>query len=276
MKKLIPVLLAFVMMLAMTGTALAATVYTEGALNYTIADESITITGYFGKDAEVTIPASIAGIPVNTIAKGAFTDNSSVRKVNLPDTITTVEEGAFVAGITVNYNSNLNGGDKMDDNKQDDNKSDDNKSDDNKPADNKPDGSKSDDNHSGSGSGGSGNGAAAGIADGVNGTGGNAAANGTSGNNAGTNGGALNSGIDEGEVFADDMTGDESESSRSDAADQIDKSDQTDTSEETAASDQAAAPQQSTGHNWIWVMLGVIAAAAVCVVIIVVMRKKKK
>lgn len=270
MKKLIPVLLAFVMMLTMTGTALAATVYTEGALNYTIADESITITGYFGKDAEVTIPASIAGIPVNTIAKGAFTDNSSVRKVNLPDTITTVEEGAFAAGITVNYNSNLNGGDKTDDNKQDDNKSDDNK-----PADNKPDGSKSDDNHSGSGSGGSGTGAA-GTANGVNGTGGNAAANGTSGNNTGTNGGASNSGIDEVEVFADDMTGDESESSRNDESDQTDKSDQTGASEETAGSDQAAAPQQSTGRTWIWVTLGVIAAAAVCAAMVVVIRKKKK
>lgn len=270
MKKLIPVLLAFVIMLTMTGTALAATVYTEGALNYTIADESITITGYFGKDAEVTIPASIAGIPVNTIAKGAFTDNSSVRKVNLPDTITTVEEGAFAAGITVNCNSNLNGGDKTDDNKQDNNKLDDNKSDDNKPADNKPDGSKSDDNHSGSGSGSSGNGAAAGTANGVNGTGGNVAANGTSGNNTGTNGSASNSGIDEGEVFADDMTGDESGSSR------INESDQTGEPEEAAVSDHAAAPQQSTGHTWIWVTLGVIAAAAVSVAVIVVMRKKKK
>ena len=60
MKKLIPVLLSLLMALAMTATALAATVYTEGALHYTIADESITITGYFGKDAAVTVPASIA------------------------------------------------------------------------------------------------------------------------------------------------------------------------------------------------------------------------
>ena len=51
MKKLIPVLLSLFMALAMTATALAATVYTEGALHYTIADESITITGYFGNRA---------------------------------------------------------------------------------------------------------------------------------------------------------------------------------------------------------------------------------
>ena len=122
MKKLIPVLLSLLMALAMTATALAATVYTEGALHYTIADESITITGYFGKDAAVTVPASIAGIPVNTIAKGAFTGNDNVKTVDLPDTITAVEEGAFASGITVNYNSNVNGGNTPDDNKPDDNK----------------------------------------------------------------------------------------------------------------------------------------------------------
>ena len=107
MKKLIPVLLSLLMALAVAVPAFADTVYTEGALNYTIADESITITDYFGKDAEVTVPASIAGTPVNTIAAGAFAHNDSVKKVNLPDTITTVEEGAFVAGITVNYQSNV-------------------------------------------------------------------------------------------------------------------------------------------------------------------------
>lgn len=122
MKKLIPVLLSLLMALAMTATALAATVYTEGALHYTIADESITITGYFGKDAAVTVPASIAGIPVNTIAKGAFTDNDNVKTVDLPDTITAVEEGAFASGITVNYNSNVNGGNTPGDSKPDDNK----------------------------------------------------------------------------------------------------------------------------------------------------------
>mgnify|MGYP007095938859 CR=1 FL=1 len=123
MKKLIPLLLALVMALSLTAVASASTVYTEGALYYTIADESITITGYFGRDEVVTVPASIAGIPVNTIAKGAFTGNSAVRVVDLPDTITTVEEGAFAAGITVNYNSNIVQPDDPtppDDGKQDD------------------------------------------------------------------------------------------------------------------------------------------------------------
>ena len=176
MKKLIPVLLSLLMALAMTATALAATVYTEGALHYTIADESITITGYFGKDAAVTVPASIAGIPVNSIAKGAFTDNANVKTVDLPDTITAVEEGAFASGITVNYNSNVNGGNKPDDSKPDDNK----------PADNKP-------NNGGSG-------ADTGTVDVDN--------SGTAGDTTGTTGGtggAEDTGIDEGTVSVDDL-----------------------------------------------------------------------
>lgn len=181
MKKLIPVLLSLLMALAMTATALAATVYTEGALHYTIADESITITGYFGKDAAVTVPASIAGIPVNTIAKGAFTGNDNVKTVDLPDTITAVEEGAFASGITVNYNSNVNGGNTPGDSKPDDNKPADNKPDDNKP------------NNGGSG-------ADTGTVDVDN--------SGTAGDTTGTTGGtggAEDTGIDEGTVSVDDL-----------------------------------------------------------------------
>lgn len=243
MKKLIPVLLSLLMALAMTATALAATVYTEGALHYTIADESITITGYFGKDAAVTVPASIAGIPVNTIAKGAFTGNDNVKTVDLPDTITAVEEGAFASGITVNYNSNVNGGNtpddsKPDDSKPDDSKPDDSKPDDNKPADNKP-------NNGGSGTTG---GADTGTVDVDN--------SGTAGDTAGTTGGtggAEDTGIDEATVSVDDLP---------DSADS-----------QTGAQDGAAVPQQSAGLTWLWVLLGVIAAAAI--IGIIVARKKK-
>lgn len=234
MKKLIPVLLSLLMALAMTATALAATVYTEGALHYTIADESITITGYFGKDAAVTVPASIAGIPVNTIAKGAFTGNDNVKTVDLPDTITAVEEGAFASGITVNYNSNVNGGNTPDDSKPDDSKPDDSKPDDNKPADNKP-------NNGGTG-------ADTGTVDVDN--------SGTAGDTTGTTGGtggAEDTGIDEGTVSVDDLL---------DSADS-----------QTGAQDSAAVPQQSAGLTWLWVLLGVIAVAAI-IGIVVTRKKK--
>lgn len=244
MKKLIPVLLSLLMALAMTATALAATVYTEGALHYTIADESITITGYFGKDAAVTVPASIAGIPVNTIAKGAFTDNANVKTVDLPDTITAVEEGAFASGITVNYNSNVNGGNTPDDSKPDDSKPDDSKPDDSKPDDNKP----ADNKPNNGGSGATTGGADTGTVDVDN--------SGTTGDTAGTTGGtggAEDTGIDEATVSVDDLP---------DSADS-----------QTGAQDGAAVPQQSAGLTWLWVLLGVIAVAAI--IGIVVTRKKK-
>lgn len=234
MKKLIPVLLSLLMALAMTATALAATVYTEGALHYTIADESITITGYFGKDAAVTVPASIAGIPVNTIAKGAFTGNDNVKTVDLPDTITAVEEGAFASGITVNYNSNVNGGNTPDDSKPDDSKPDDSKPDDNKPADNKP-------NNGGTG-------ADTGTVDVDN----SGTAGDTNGTTGGT-GGAEDTGIDEGTVSVDDLP---------DSADS-----------QTGTQDSAAVPQQSAGLTWLWVLLGVIAVAAI-IGIVVTRKKK--
>lgn len=70
-----------------------STIYTEGNLYYIIEDNSITIVGCFGDDEIINVPASIAGIPVNTIAPGAFA-NSSASVINLPDTIMEVQEGA--------------------------------------------------------------------------------------------------------------------------------------------------------------------------------------
>ena len=76
MKKLTAILSALVLILSVTPAAFA-TVYSEGYFKYTIADESITITEYFGSEETVTVPAMIAGIPVNTIASGAFSGSGS-------------------------------------------------------------------------------------------------------------------------------------------------------------------------------------------------------
>lgn len=107
-KRILGLLLALVLTVCVLGigTAQAETVYTEGTLYYTIANESITITGCFGRDAEVTVPAMIAGIPVNTIASGAFTENKNVQVLRLPDTISRVEPNAIGGWIKVIYNAN--------------------------------------------------------------------------------------------------------------------------------------------------------------------------
>ena len=247
MKKLIPLLLALVMALSLTVVASASTVYTEGALYYTIADKSITITGYFGRDEVVTVPASIAGIPVNTIAKGAFTGNSAVRVVDLPDTITTVEEGAFASGITVNYNSNIVQPDEPtppDDGKQDDTT--------------KPDDGKKDDTTKPDNSGGT---TDTGSVDVDNGNAGNNGNNGNTGNTgtAGNTGSTGNTGnVDSGTVDGDLDEG------------------EVDLDEELPADGDAqpAAPEQ-TGSVWGWVILGV-SVAALAVVLVVHSRKKDR
>ena len=110
-RKLMLVLLAALLAVGLLGAGVRVaradgTVYTEGTLYYTIANESITIVGCFGRDAEIRVPAMIAGIPVNTIASGAFANNAYVKTVYLPDTISKVESGAFASGIRVVYNAN--------------------------------------------------------------------------------------------------------------------------------------------------------------------------
>lgn len=247
MKKLIPLLLALVMALSLTAVASASTVYTEGALYYTIADESITITGYFGRDEVVTVPASIAGIPVNTIAKGAFTGSSAARVVDLPDTITTVEEGAFASGITVNYNSNIVQPDDPtppDDGKQDDpTKPDDGKKDDTTKPDNSggttDTGSVDVDNGNAGNNGNTGN-------TGNTGTAGNTGSTGNTGN---VDSGTVDGDLDEGEVDLDEELPADGDA-------------------------QPAAPEQ-TGSVWGWVILGV-SVAAVAVVLVVRSRKKDR
>lgn len=72
----------------------AATVYTEGALNYIIENGTIVITKYFGTDPDVVIPSSINNAPVVEIAKGAF-DDSNAKTIIIPDTVTNIEEGAI-------------------------------------------------------------------------------------------------------------------------------------------------------------------------------------
>lgn len=81
-------------------------VYTEGTLHYTVEDGSITITGCFGRDAEVTVPSMIAGTPVNTIAAGAFVGNRYLKTLYLPDTIQKMERESVQGGVKVVYNAN--------------------------------------------------------------------------------------------------------------------------------------------------------------------------
>lgn len=95
MKRTICVILAMLLLaLLMTAAAFADdTVYSEGYFRYTENNESITIVRYYGHETEVTVPRFIVGMPVNTIAAGAFAD-SDVAVIYLPDSVTTIEDNA--------------------------------------------------------------------------------------------------------------------------------------------------------------------------------------
>lgn len=81
-------------------TVYADDVYSEGDFHYQLDDNCITITEYFGHDSEVTVPYMIAGYPVSKIATGAFV-GTTVKKLNLPDTIMTIEKQAIDKDINV-------------------------------------------------------------------------------------------------------------------------------------------------------------------------------
>lgn len=61
---------------------------------YEISNGRITITKYVGSDTDVTIPASIEGLPVISIGESAFA-GTTVKKVTIPQGVTHIDWFAF-------------------------------------------------------------------------------------------------------------------------------------------------------------------------------------
>ena len=55
----------------------------------------IVITGYTGNDLEITVPSEIEGIPVTQIASTAFKDCTSLKIIELPESIKVINKEAF-------------------------------------------------------------------------------------------------------------------------------------------------------------------------------------
>lgn len=69
------------------------------AQEYTYVTNSgtISITGYTGYGGDVTIPGTIDGLPVASIADGAFYNATSVNSATIPDSVTNIGSSAFYA-----------------------------------------------------------------------------------------------------------------------------------------------------------------------------------
>ena len=64
-----------------------------------LADGSVQITGYFGSEAELSVPAEIDGYPVTSLAEYAFYDHEELLKLELPESLTAMER-LSVAGCS--------------------------------------------------------------------------------------------------------------------------------------------------------------------------------
>lgn len=67
----------------------------HGVLQYRICGNEVSITGYRGKDLEVSIPEVIEGYPVTYIGKKAFLSNKTIKQISLPETVVRIEDWAF-------------------------------------------------------------------------------------------------------------------------------------------------------------------------------------
>ena len=59
----------------------------------------MVIVKYTGSASSVTVPATIAELPVVEIGEGAFENNTAITSVDLPDTVEVIGKRAF-AGCT--------------------------------------------------------------------------------------------------------------------------------------------------------------------------------
>lgn len=69
----------------------------EGDFAYTSDGTAVTITKYTGPGGPVSIPSTIAGLPVTGIGYAAFVSQTTLTSVTIPSSITTIADEAFAA-----------------------------------------------------------------------------------------------------------------------------------------------------------------------------------
>ena len=80
---------------AYTTSTTASQTQTETNFEYTVSNDTVTITRYTGDEENVTVPQTINGKTVTAIGKQAFYSCQTVKNIILPNSIQTIEEWAF-------------------------------------------------------------------------------------------------------------------------------------------------------------------------------------
>jgi hypothetical protein len=72
---------------------------------FTINNDTVTITGYTGSGGAVTIPGTVASLPVTSIGTNAFYQDSSVTSMTISSSVTSIGDDAFAdcASLTAIY-----------------------------------------------------------------------------------------------------------------------------------------------------------------------------
>ena len=94
MKHSVSFLLAMILLLAMSTTAIAQET-AEGFQYRVETDGTVTITGYSGNGGKMSIPSEVEGVAVRTIGNGAFVNNSTISSVYVPEGVTHIGNGVF-------------------------------------------------------------------------------------------------------------------------------------------------------------------------------------
>jgi hypothetical protein len=88
-------LIAFMTVLAVTANAQQYDSENDFSVSPYDGGKSLRITGYKGSKRTVSIPPKINGVPVTSIGDSAFSNQASLARINIPNSVTSIGNEAF-------------------------------------------------------------------------------------------------------------------------------------------------------------------------------------
>ena len=103
-KKISSFIVVVVMLLLVSQTAYAAEdnkEYSAGHFFYHSHEGYVSISGYLGRETEITIPSNISGKPVSEIEAKAFDGCDTIQTITVPDTVVIVHDDSFTGAVSL-------------------------------------------------------------------------------------------------------------------------------------------------------------------------------